>query len=242
MYNEVMKPEVAKKSLAIQDDAEGQSFDANQMEPVFTVDESVMRIEYTIKSSTNIASDNKPHHVVINSTDVPYTMAYSAVPKLDPDAFLMGKLVGWEDLNLLPSSARLYFDESFIGTTTIDPQTTSDTLLINLGRDKEVVMKRITLKEKCKEQVLSDYKVHTKSFEITIRNTKAIALDFDLEDQIPVSSDPNIKINLIDKDGADLNELNGQLSWHFKLKPKETKKVRFTYEVKYPKDKFIQGL
>jgi uncharacterized protein (TIGR02231 family) len=169
-------------------------------------------------------------------------MAYSAVPKLDPDAFLMGKLVGWEDLNLLPSSARLYFDESFIGTTTIDPQTTSDTLLINLGRDKEVVMKRITLKEKCKEQVLSDYKVHTKSYEITIRNTKAIALDFDLEDQIPVSSDPNIKINIIDKDGADLNELNGQLSWHFKLKPKETKKVRFTYEVKYPKDKFIQGL
>ncbi|MEN9739699.1 MAG: hypothetical protein RLZZ318_1735 [Bacteroidota bacterium] len=241
-YNEVMKPEVSKKSLTTQDDAEGASFDANQIEPIFTIDESVMRIEYSIKTSSSIASDNKPHHVVINSTEVPYTMAYSAVPKLDPDAFLMGKLVGWEDLNLLPSSARLYFDESFIGTTTIDPQTTSDTLLINLGRDKEVVMKRFTLKEKCKDQILSDLKSHTKSYEITIRNTKAIALDFDLEDQMPVSNDPTIKINLIDKDGATLNELTGQLSWHYKLKPKETKKVRFTYEVKYPKDKFIQGL
>lgn len=241
-YNEVMKPQLARKDVNEQDDVQEGKFDAKQLDPVFTIDESMMRVEYTIKSNCQIASDNKAHNVIINSTDVPYTMAYSAVPKLDADAFLMGKLLGWEDLNLMPSSARLYFDESFIGTTTIDPNTTKDTLYMNLGRDKEVVVKRLSVKDKCKEQVLSDQKVLTKSYEITIRNTKALTLDFELEDQIPVSNDQLIKVSLIEKDGADFNEVNGQLTWKFKLKSKETKKIRFTYEVKYPKDKYVQGL
>ena len=241
-YNEVMKPQLARKDVNAQDDVQEGKFDAKQLDPVFTIDESMMRVEYTIKSNCQIASDNKAHNVIINSTDVPYTMAYSAVPKLDADAFLMGKLLGWEDLNLMPSSARLYFDESFIGTTTIDPNTTKDTLYMNLGRDKEVVVKRLSVKDKCKEQVLSDQKVLTKSYEITIRNTKALTLDFELEDQIPVSNDQLIKVSLIEKDGADFNEVNGQLTWKFKLKSKETKKIRFTYEVKYPKDKYVQGL
>lgn len=245
-YNEVMKPQLARKDVDVQDDVQNNvqegRFDAKQLDPVFTIDESMMRVEYTIKSNCQIASDNKAHNVVINSTDVPYSMAYSAVPKLDADAFLMGKLLGWEDLNLMPSSARLYFDESFIGTTTIDPNTTKDTLYMNLGRDKEVVVKRLSVKDKCKEQVLSDQKVVSKSYEITIRNTKALTLDFELEDQIPVSNDQLIKVSLIEKDGADFNEVNGQLTWKFKLKSKETKKIRFTYEVKYPKDKYVQGL
>jgi uncharacterized protein (TIGR02231 family) len=154
----------------------------------------------------------------------------------------MGKVVNWEDLNLIPGAAKIYFDDSYIGTTTIDPISTKDTLYINLGRDRSIIVKRQNVKEKCKEQLVGEFKMVSKTIEITVRNTKAIGLAFEIEDQIPITIDPAIKITLGDNDGAIYNEVTGKLTWKINIKPKDTKKIRFTYEVKYPKDKFIQGL
>lgn len=210
--------------------------------PVFTVNDNFLRTEYEIKTKYSISSDNKAHNVIINNIDIPVKLAYMTVPKLDNDAFLMGKIVDWEDLNLIPASARIYFDESYIGSTTVEPTSTKDTLYINLGRDRSIMVKRQNIKEKCKETFIEDQKVVTKTIEITVRNTKGITLDFEIEDQIPITNDPNIKIKLIDGDKATYNEVTGKLTWKERIKSKETKKVRFTYEVRYPKDKFVSGL
>lgn len=240
-YNQYA-PRLESVKATTQDDAEGIEDQQVQSEPVFVMGDNFLRTEYEIKTRYSIASDNKGHNVVVSNTEVPVTLTYMAVPKLDNDAFLMGKLANWEDLNLLPASARIYFDESYIGMTAIEPETTKDTLYINLGRDRSIVLKRLALKDKCKEQILSDFKVVTKTIEITVRNTKAIALDFEIEDQIPVSADPAIKITLLDKDGAMYNDLSGKLTWKLKVKSKDVRKVVFSYEVRYPKDKFVMGL
>lgn len=211
-------------------------------EPAFVMSGNFLRTEYSIKTKYTVSSDNKAHNVLISKNEVPVKLTYMAVPKLDNDAFLMGKISNWEDLNLLPASARIYFDESYIGLTAIEPETTRDTLYLNLGRDRSLVIKRIALKDKCKDQVIGDQRTHIKTFEITVRNTKSIALDFEIEDQIPVTRDQQIKISLLDKDGAIYDEVSGKLTWKLKIKPKDSKKIVFSYEVKYPKDKFIQGL
>ncbi|MCH8331645.1 MAG: hypothetical protein IH946_09775, partial [Bacteroidetes bacterium] len=46
----------------------------------------------------------------------------------------------------------------------------------------------------------------------------------------------------IEKDGAKLDEITGFLSWDLELKPRETRKVTFTYTVRYPEDKIIAAL
>lgn len=241
-YNNLNYKSLEKKSLQL-DTKEDNIDDAGVPAiPVFTVDDNFLRTEYDIKTRYSIASDNKAHNVIINNVEVPVSLAYLTVPKLDKDAFLMGKVVNWEDLNLIPGAAKIYFDESYIGSTTIDPVSTKDTLYINLGRDKSIIVKRQNVKEKCKEQLAGDFKTVSKTIEITVRNTKSIALGFEIEDQIPITTDPNIKITLGDNDGAIYNEVTGKLVWKVNIKPKDTKKLRFTYEVKYPKDKFIQGL
>lgn len=239
-YNQY-KPQVQVKSLNIET-TEDNAGSMPVQEPVFNMSENLLRMEYEIKTKYSIASDNKGHNVLVSSTEVPVALTYMCVPKLDRDAFLMGKLANWEDLNLLPASARIYFDESYIGLTAIEPETTKDTLYVNLGRDKSIVVKRQALKDKCREQIMSDTRVLTKTFEITIRNTKSIGLDFEVEDQIPVSSDPNIKIVLLNKDGALYDELTGKLTWKLNIKAKDSKKVQFSYEVRYPKDKHVMGL
>ena len=57
-----------------------------------------------------------------------------------------------------------------------------------------------------------------------------------LEDQIPISSNNDIEIIITDKGGANINSETGKMTWDLSLKPNETKKIRFGYQIKSAKE------
>ena len=75
-----------------------------------------------------------------------------------------------------------------------------------------------------------------------MRNNKKEAAIILLKDQYPLSSDKEIEIELLQSDSAKVNTETGILTWDLDLKPNETKKIRLSYKVKYPKDKIINNL
>lgn len=207
------------------------------------ITENLLRVEYEIKLNYTINSDGKTHKVLIDDKNVPMALQFAAIPKLSSDAFLMARITGWEEMNIIPGGARLYFDGSFVGEMYLNPQTTDDTLSVNLGRDKSFATSRKKIKEKRKERFIDNDKVETRTIELVVRNTKNQTIEIEVEDQIPVVSGTNeIKVTLKDSDGAELDEPSGSLKWKLKLKPKEAKKIQFTYEIRYPKNKPVAGL
>lgn len=217
--------------------------DLNSLLDYISVTENLLRVEYEIKLNYTLNSDGKTHKVLINDKDVPMTLQFAAVPKISSDAFLMARITGWEEMNIIPGNARLYFDGAFVGQMYLDPSTTEDTLSVNLGRDKSFALTRKKVKEKHKERFIGDEKIETRTIEIVVRNTKNQAIDVEVEDQIPVVNGTNeIKVVLKESDDAELDEPSGSLKWKLKLKAKETKKLKFTYEIHYPKDKPVAGL
>ncbi len=206
------------------------------------VSQNMMRVEYEIKLKYTIESDNKAHNVVIQTKTMPSVYSYSVVPKLDPDAFLMARVTDWEDMNLIPGTARIYFDNSYIGESYINPRNTNDTLLLNLGRDKSIVVTRSKVKDKCKDKSFSDNHVQTRVYDIVARNGKTIPIRIVIEDQMPVTKETDIKIEYLEDSGAKFNPETGKLIWDFTLKPKDSKKLTFSFEVKSPKDKALSAL
>jgi uncharacterized protein (TIGR02231 family) len=207
-----------------------------------TVNQNRMRIEYEIKLKYTIESDNKPHNVVIQSKTMPAQYSYSVVPKLDVDAFLIARVTDWEDMNLIPGAARVYFDNSYIGESYINPRNTNDTLQLNLGRDKSIVITRNKLKDKCKDKSFSDKHLLTRVYEINIRNTKNIPIRMVVEDQMPVTKEQNIKIEYTENSDAQFNPETGKLLWDFNLKPRDAKKLIFSFEISSPKDKPLSNI
>lgn len=206
------------------------------------VTQNMMRVEYDIKLKYSIESDNKPHNVVIQNKTIPSVYAYSVVPKLDPDAFLMARVTDWEDMNLIPGTARVYFDNSYIGESYINPRNTNDTLLLNLGRDKSIVVTRTKVKDKCKDKTFSDNHLLTRTYDIVVRNNKNIPIRLVVEDQMPVTKETDIKIDYLEDSGAKFNTETGKLIWDFSLKPKDNKRLTFSFEIKSPKDKALGAL
>ncbi len=224
-------------------DSEAPYAESKAMQEYINISENLLRTEYDIKLKYQILSSTKPHKVMIKQESIAMGLEFAAVPKLSSDAFLMANVSGWESLNLLPGNARVYFDNGYIGETFINPQSESDTLAFNLGRDKSLVIQRRKIKEKSRSKILETEKVESRTIELVVRNTKSSAVYINLEDQIPVVRGTNdIKVTLLDGSGAQLEEVEGKLTWRVKVNSKETKKLSFTYEIRYPKDKVVYGL
>ncbi len=213
------------------------------LEQYIQVTENIIRTEYEIKLNYTIAADGKSHKVLISQKDIPMQLQFASVPKVCADAFLMARVTGWEEMNIIPGSARIYFDGAYVGEMYLNATTTSDTLNINLGRDKSIAITRKKIKENYKEKLVGDDKIETRTIELVVRNSKNIPIEIILEDQIPVVIGTNdIKVTLIKADGAELEEGAGKLKWNVRLGVKDTKKITFTYEIRHPKSKPVAGL
>jgi uncharacterized protein (TIGR02231 family) len=217
--------------------------DESKWEDFVTVTENLIRTEYEIKLKYDIASDNNQHKVLINRKEIPINLLFAAVPKLSHDAFLMAAVSGWEDMNIVPGQARLYFDGAYVGEMFLAAGGTDDTLHLNLGRDKQITMTRKKIKEKHTMKLVGDQKVETRTIEIVVKNTNNIDIEMLLEDQVAVAQGTDeIKVKLLDGNGASLEQYSGKLTWKLKLKARESKKITFTYEIRYPQDKVVYGL
>jgi uncharacterized protein (TIGR02231 family) len=203
------------------------------------VNENQMNIQYDISVPYTIPTDGKYKIVEIQKNTLPAEYEYYAAPKLDPDAFLMARVSGWEQYNLLPGEMNLFFEGTYLGKSYINTQYTKDTLEIPLGRDKGISITREKLQDLSSTKLIGTNTKVTYTYEISVRNKKKAALHLAIEDQLPVTTDKDIVIEQIEISGATLEETTGKLTWKFELKPAETIKIKLSYSVKYPKDKQI---
>jgi uncharacterized protein (TIGR02231 family) len=193
-------------------------------------------VEFMIETPFTIPSDGKAHTVGVKSHSIPATFKHYATPKLDKDAFLYARTTGWEDLNLLPGEANVFFEGTFVGQSFLDLDMPRDTLDISLGRDKGVVVERVKRKTTDQKAVVGGKRTVTIGWDLTVRNTKGTSVDLEVRDQYPLSPQSEIEVKLEDKGEATVDDQKGTLTWNFSLEPKAAKKLGFSYTVKHPKE------
>jgi hypothetical protein len=194
---------------------------------------------YVISRPYSVPSDGKEHTLEIKRETPKTEYIYASVPKLSKNAYLVGNLTEWDELNLIEGDANVYFENSFVGTSYLDPTSLLDTLEISLGKDERIVVERKKLKDFEERRFFGSKTRESLSFEITIRNTKQENIDIIVQDQIPISTDESIKVSEKEISGGILDKETGIITWRLKLSPNETKKLRLNFEIVYPKGKRI---
>jgi uncharacterized protein (TIGR02231 family) len=207
-----------------------------------TVTESSISVAFDIALPYTVLSGGTPQLVDITANDLPASYHHFCVPKLDADAFLMADVMGWEKYNLLSGNANIYFEGTFVGESFLDVNNTKDTLSLSLGRDKKVVVKRDKITDFSSRKTIGRNVVETVAFRITVRNTKKEPLQITLEDQVPVSKDSQVEVEVLEAKGAEQHQETGKLTWKLNLAAAETQTLELKYTVKYPKGKTVDGL
>jgi uncharacterized protein (TIGR02231 family) len=212
------------------------------MDDYTSITEKELNVSFDIDIPYDILSNGKVHSVALKELKLPANYPYYAAPRIDKDVFLTAEIIDYSKFNILPGEANIIFEGLYVGKTTINPSQTSDSLQLSMGRDKKIVLKREKVLEKSGTRFLSSYKEQTFTYDITVRNNKNEAIQLIMEDQYPISTDKEITIELLEKDNAKVNQETGILTWYLNLGSNETKKIRMSYKVRYPKDKTIENL
>lgn len=207
---------------------------------VANTEHAAVNIEFAVTSAYTVPSDNTPHQVDLTVSNLNAAYAYAATPKLDKDAFVTAKVSGNDLVNQVSGEANVYFDGTFVGKTYING-TTSDSMLISLGRDKRIQIQRTLLKDFSSKTFTGSNKKELSTWEISLRNTRKEPVLLILEDQIPVSTNKEIEVKLVNPGNAVYDQATGKLSWTLMLEPEQSQAVKFSFEVKYPKAKVLSG-
>jgi len=206
------------------------------------VGENQMSIEYGIQHRQSIAGDGKENLVALETYELDTEYVYHAVPKLDKGAFLLAKISNWSQFNLLSGNTNIFFEGAYVGQSFINAGVTSSKLLLSLGRDESIVVERKAIKDYSSSKFLGANKKEQFGFELRLKNKKSVPITIEVLDQIPVSKNKKIEVELEEKGTAIYTEEIGKLLWKFELNAGQTKKERFVYSVKYPKKENISGV
>jgi uncharacterized protein (TIGR02231 family) len=197
---------------------------------------------FEISIPYNIPSDGKEYVVAIQEYKAPAVYSYTAIPKLDKDAFLLANLINWDQTGLLPGEANLFNEGTFVGKSYFETRVTNDTIPVSLGREKNIILDRKKVKSFTEKNFTGGTKKTTLEFEIMVRNKKKAEVEITIEDQIPLSNTEEVTIELINGSNATYVKETGKLKWVVKLKPSESNTLKFGYIIKYPKKYNISNL
>ncbi len=201
--------------------------------------ENQTNVEFEVEGTYSVASDGKPQMMELQRIEMPASFIYQAVPKMEKEGFLTARIRDWEQYNLLDGPTNLYFENSYVGKSDINLGAISDTLTLSMGRDRSVVISRTKIKDFTQKQFIGGNRLETRQWEIGIKNNKSQKISLQMKDQVPVSTNQDIVVDIQELSGGSLNKDTGEVTWNLDLNAKESKKLTLKYTVKYPKNQKV---
>jgi hypothetical protein len=234
IYREREKKALAGTNLTLRGTS---SMDAAPLMTNFVENQTTVEIQ--VAEPYSIKSNGERTLVDLKTYEIPATYRYTAIPKLEKDAFLLAEMADWSQYSLLEGESNLYFEDGFVGRSILNPAALQDTLQISMGRDRSIVMQREKVDQFSKKRSIGSNITESRGYEITLKNNKSQAVTLQLKDQIPVSVNSNITVTTGELSGGTLDPLTGIVTWEITLPPGGQQKLSLRYEVKYPKSERI---
>lgn len=204
--------------------------------PVTQVAESQMNILYELNYNQNIKSQDKEQYVILDKKTVQADYKYHVVPKVSNQVYLMAFVKNWQNLNLISGEASIYFDDNYIGKTSITTNYIKDDFPISLGVDERIIAKRFKIEDKTSTKTLNSNKWETETYEISIRNNTKSSIDIEILDQIPISENSKIVVKALELGDGNFDKDTGSILWNRNIASGLMAKIPFSYEIKYPKE------
>jgi uncharacterized protein (TIGR02231 family) len=198
---------------------------------------------YGISGRVTVPSTGEPKRLQIDTAELDPALMVRTVPKRDQKAYLYAKVTIARGSPILPGQVALFRDGTFVGNGKLPQLSPGEEYELGFGADDHVRVRHAVAEEKRSETgIISTSKTDVRNFRITLKNLHERAIPVAVIDQIPVSQNADIKIELIGKTAPskrDLDDKRGILAWELKLEPDEERLVDFGYRVTWPAAKRV---
>ena len=193
--------------------------------------------EFDIKQLLTLPDGGKTTTTEIARHQLPATYEYRGIPKIDKESFLVADATDWQKLNLMEGEANVYFDNSFVGKSILDPNVSSDMLHFSMGRDQSIRVQRIKVSESSTRRFFGSNQEQTMKWRITVKNNRQESVNITVFDQAPISRNTSIEVSMEELSDGQFDKQTGIIKWPLQLQPGEQRELVLQYKVKYPKNR-----
>ncbi len=205
---------------------------------------SVASTEFVLPYRTDLAAGEDPQRVRVASFKVKADIYHLSMARISAVTYLKARAKNTADFPLLAGPTQVFLNGDFIARSRIDFLAAGAEMNFLLGGSSRVTVKR-ELVNKLNETVGFGGKQNrqTQEYLFTLTNNDREEQLLVLRDQIPVSGNEEIVVNLIEPDRTKVEiDDTGMMIWRLTLAPGEERKVKLAFSVQYPKDWSISGL
>jgi uncharacterized protein (TIGR02231 family) len=205
---------------------------------------STFEAVYVISDRQTIRSGAGDKRVSIDVQSFEPSLQVLTVPKFGQTAYLQAKFKLATGLLLLPGETSLYRDGVFVGHGSLPQLSGGEEHELGFGADDKVKVSFVNLGRKAGQTgLISTSMTDTQSYKTTITNLHSGQMSVRLLDQVPVSLNDQIKVDMASvyptPSQQDFHDKKGVLAWDFMLQPNEQKDVTFGYVVSWPVGKSV---
>ena len=193
--------------------------------------------EFDIKQLLTLPDGGKTTTTEIARHQLPATYEYRGIPKIDKESFLVADATDWQKLNLMEGEANVYFDNSFVGKSILDPNVSSDTLHFSMGRDQSIRVQRTKESESSTRRFFGSNQEQTLKWRISVKNNRQESVNIIVFDQAPISRNTSIEVIMEELSDGQYDKKTGIIKWPLQLQPGEQRDLILQYKVKYPKNR-----
>jgi uncharacterized protein (TIGR02231 family) len=199
---------------------------------------------FRVTGPVTLAADGVQRNLVLASRKLDPALLVRTAPALDDTAYLEASFVNDEDAPLLPGLVQLQRDGTYVGRGRIGLVAPGEKADLGFGADDKVKVTRVPLRRKENEPGwIGSTKTDVREFKTVVRNLHDIGLKIVVLDQLPVSENTAVTVDLLSTSTAatekSVADKRGVMGWTWDYQPGEQKEIRFGYRLKWPADRDI---
>ena len=202
---------------------------------------------YRIGGRSSVRSDNQQQRFGLASHSMDVRLTARSVPTRQTQAWLFVEGTFNGEAALPPGALTLYQDNTLVGQNYFAGIRPGAELATSFGVDDRIEIE-YELQEQTQdsEGVIRRFTQQTREYQIKVHNRHNRSIELTLLDQMPVSTDERIEVeltrNTTPPDQRDVNDQPGILAWNIDLDAGQQREVIIGYTVRYPEDiEYLSG-
>ena len=214
-----------------------ESYDMAPMASASPADEAEASVEVTTTSyligaakNIHLSGDGTPATIKVAKQPLKADYSLVSIPKYSQSAYLRADFTLQGDSPLVPGSYSSFVDGVFSGHGEMKRSEPGQKTYLDLGVDEGIKIDRKET-QAFHDKTIGGKERVTYSYETTIENTRKLKASVTVKDQIPISRDKTIEVDLIKTDPEVNPDQDGILTWVIDMEPKQKKKAVFTFSI-----------
>ncbi len=217
---------------------------APALEQVATVEAAPFQALFNVPGKLTVPTTGEQKRVQLDAADIDPQLVVRTAPRLEAKAYLYAKFATPRTTPYLPGQVSLFRDGTFVGNGRLPLLTPGEDHELGFGPDDAIRVRHALIEEKRGESgIITSSKTDVRNFRITVKSMHERPIQLTIQDQIPVSQNQEIKVELLTKTPPtrqNLDDKRGVLAWDQELKPDEERVLDFGYRVQWPAAKRVQ--